>query len=88
MNKELSNEDKRVDILYHDFAIVKKLAWIIATSVIGILVHQSEIPHIGFLSFWWNVRFSYCLSEVLYLVGTGGNTALNPLSLSFTNIPG
>ena len=38
MNKELSNEDKRVDILYHDFAIVKKLAWIIATSVIGILV--------------------------------------------------
>ena len=38
LNKELSNEDKRVDILYHDFAIVKKLAWIIATSVIGILV--------------------------------------------------
>ena len=38
MNKELSNDDKRIDILYHDFAIVKKLAWIIATSVIGILV--------------------------------------------------
>ena len=38
MNKELSNEDKRIDILYHDFAIVKKLAWIIATSVIGILI--------------------------------------------------
>ena len=38
MNKELSNEDKRIDILYHDFAILKKLAWIIATSVIGILV--------------------------------------------------
>ena len=38
MNKELSNEDKRVDFLYHDFAIVKELAWIIATSVIGILV--------------------------------------------------
>ena len=38
LNKELSNEDKRVDILYHDFAIIKKLAWIIATSVIGILV--------------------------------------------------
>ena len=38
MNKELSNDDKRIDILYNDFAIVKKLAWIIATSVIGILV--------------------------------------------------
>ena len=38
MNKELSDDDKRIDILYHDFAIVKKLAWIIATSVIGILV--------------------------------------------------
>ena len=38
MNKELSSDDKRIDILYHDFAIVKKLAWIIATSVIGILV--------------------------------------------------
>ena len=31
-------DDKRIDILAHDFAIVKKLAWIIATSVIGILV--------------------------------------------------
>lgn len=38
MNKELSNDDKRIGILYHDFAILKKLAWIIATSVIGILV--------------------------------------------------
>ena len=38
INKELFNENKRVDILAHDFAIVKKLAWIIATSVIGILV--------------------------------------------------
>lgn len=38
INKNLFNEDKRVDILYHDFAIIKKLAWIIATSVIGILV--------------------------------------------------
>ena len=37
INKELSNDDKRIDILAHDFAIVKKLAWIIATSVIGIL---------------------------------------------------
>ena len=38
INKKLSNDDKRIDILAHDFAIVKKLAWIIATSVIGILV--------------------------------------------------
>lgn len=37
-NKKLFNEDKRIDILEHDFAIVKKLAWIITTSVIGILV--------------------------------------------------
>ena len=36
--KKLFNENKRVDILAHDFMIVKKLAWIIATSVIGILV--------------------------------------------------
>ena len=38
INKNLFNEDKRVDILYHDFAIVKKLAWIITTSLIGILI--------------------------------------------------
>ena len=38
INKMLSNDDKRIDILAHDFMIVKKLAWIIATSVIGILV--------------------------------------------------
>ena len=38
INKKLSNDDKRIDILAHDFAIVKKLAWIIATSVIGILI--------------------------------------------------
>lgn len=38
INKKLSNDDKRIDILAHDFMIVKKLAWIIATSVIGILV--------------------------------------------------
>ena len=38
INKMLSNDDKRIDILAHDFAIVKKLAWIIATSVIGILI--------------------------------------------------
>ena len=38
INKMLSNEDKRIDILAHDFTIVKKLAWIIATSVIGILI--------------------------------------------------
>ena len=38
INKKLSNDDKRIDILTHDFAIDKKLAWIIATYVIGILV--------------------------------------------------
>ena len=38
INKKLSNDDKRIDILAHDFTIVKKLAWIIATSVIGILI--------------------------------------------------
>ena len=38
INKRLSNDDKRIDILAHDFMIVKKLAWIIATSVIGILI--------------------------------------------------
>ena len=38
INKELSNDDKRIDIQAHDLAMLKKLAWIIATSVIGILV--------------------------------------------------
>lgn len=38
INKKLSNDDKRIDIQAHDLAMVKKLAWIIATSVIGILV--------------------------------------------------
>ena len=38
INKNLSNDDKRIYILSYDFMIVKKLAWIIATSVIGILV--------------------------------------------------
>ena len=38
INKKLSNDDKRIDISPHDFAIVKKLAWIIATSFIGILI--------------------------------------------------
>lgn len=37
INKKLFNYDKRIDILTHDSAIFKKLAWIIATSVIGIL---------------------------------------------------
>ena len=38
INKKLSNDDKRIDIQAHDLAMLKKLAWIIATSVIGILV--------------------------------------------------
>ena len=37
INKKLSNDDKRIDIQAHDLAMLKKLAWIIATSVIGIL---------------------------------------------------
>ena len=38
INSKFANDDKRIDILAHDFMIVKKLAWIIATSVIGILI--------------------------------------------------
>ena len=38
INKKLSNDDKRRGILGGDFGIVKKLGWVRATGVIGILV--------------------------------------------------
>ena len=38
VNKKLSNDDKRIDILLEKFGTVGKLLWVIASSVIGALV--------------------------------------------------
>lgn len=36
--KRFANDDKRIDIIAHDFGIIKKLMWAVATSSIGALV--------------------------------------------------
>jgi hypothetical protein len=38
LNKMFANDDKRIDIMAHDFEIIKKLMWVIATASIGSLV--------------------------------------------------
>lgn len=38
MNKKLANDDKRIDIIAHDFAVIKKLVWVVASASIGSLV--------------------------------------------------
>ena len=38
VNKKIANDDKRIEIISHDFAAIKKLMWAIATSSIGALV--------------------------------------------------
>ena len=38
VNKKLSNDDKRIEIISHDFAIIKKLMWAVASASIGSLV--------------------------------------------------
>lgn len=38
VNKKFSNDDKRIEIIYHDFGAIKKILWIVATSIIGVLV--------------------------------------------------
>jgi hypothetical protein len=38
VNKKFSNDDKRIEIISHDFAVVKKLMWAVASASIGSLV--------------------------------------------------
>ena len=38
VNKKFSSDDKRIAIISHDFATIKKLMWTVASSSIGSLV--------------------------------------------------
>lgn len=38
INRKLANDDKRIEIVMHDFATIKKLMWTVATASIGSLV--------------------------------------------------
>ena len=38
VSKKFSNDDKRIAIISHDFATIKKLMWAVASSSIGSLV--------------------------------------------------
>lgn len=38
VNKKFSNDDKRIEIISHDFGIIKKLMWAVASASIGSLV--------------------------------------------------
>lgn len=38
VTKKLSNDDKRIELISHDFAVIKKLMWAVASSSIGALV--------------------------------------------------
>ena len=37
-NKKFANDDKRIDIIAHDFEVIKKLVWVVASASIGSLV--------------------------------------------------
>ena len=38
MNGRFANDDKRIEIISHDFAVIKKLMWAVASASIGSLV--------------------------------------------------
>jgi hypothetical protein len=38
INKKFANDDKRIEIIAHDFGVIKKLMWAVATASIGSLV--------------------------------------------------
>lgn len=38
VNNKFSNDDKRIEIMSHDFDVIKKLMWAVATASIGSLV--------------------------------------------------
>lgn len=37
-SKHFANDDKRIEIIQHDFSAIKKLVWVIATASIGSLI--------------------------------------------------
>lgn len=37
INKKFSNDDKRIEIISHDFGVIKKLMWAVASASIGSL---------------------------------------------------
>ena len=38
INKKIASDDKRIEIILHDFDIIKKLMWAIASAGVGTLV--------------------------------------------------
>ena len=38
VNSKLAKDDKRIEIISHDFAVIKKLMWTVASASIGSLV--------------------------------------------------
>lgn len=38
INRKFANDDKRIEIVMHDFNVIKKLMWAVATASIGSLV--------------------------------------------------
>lgn len=38
VNKRFANDDKRIEIISHDFGVIKKLMWAVASASIGSLV--------------------------------------------------
>ena len=38
VNKKFAKDDKRIEIISHDFGVIKKLMWAVATASIGSLV--------------------------------------------------
>lgn len=38
VNNKLAKNDKRIEIMSHDFAVIKKLMWTVASSSIGLFV--------------------------------------------------
>lgn len=38
VNKKFANDDKRIELIQHDFSVIKKLVTIVATASIGSLV--------------------------------------------------
>jgi hypothetical protein len=38
VSKKFANDDKRIEIISHDFGVIKKLMWAVASASIGSLV--------------------------------------------------
>lgn len=38
INNSFANDDKRIDLIAHDFGVIKKLMWAMATTSIGLLI--------------------------------------------------